>query len=97
MDPPHCQRSPNARAKSELGRSALETDAIERQIVQLGVALLVDVTKRSRTVEDGGFLSKNFGVRDEICPFDGVQLLEVLQQHNPSVLILLPDNLTKRK
>ncbi len=72
------KRGPDTRAQREFGCSALETDEVERQIINLRLALLV-VRERVHTVEHGRFFSEDLGVLDEVLPFDRVKLFEVFQ------------------
>ena len=68
-------------SKGKFGRGALETDEVEREIVDLGLTFLL-VGEGVDTVEHGGHFHENLGIFDEILPLGGVQLLEVLQGRN---------------
>ena len=68
-------------SKGKFGRGALETDEVEREIVDLGLTFLL-VGEGVDTVEHGGHFHENLGILDEILPLGGVQLLEVLQGRN---------------
>ena len=68
-------------SKGKFGRGALETDEVEREIVDLGLTFLL-VGEGVDTVEHGGYFHENLGILDEILPLGGVQLLEVLQGRN---------------
>ena len=70
---------------------ALETDEVEGQIVSFGLALLI-MGKRIDAVEHGRFLCKNHCIFDKVLPFDGMQLLEVLEKCHASVLVGFIDN-----
>lgn len=89
------QRGPNSCTKSELGGGALETYAIEWQIVHLGLTFLVS-SEGTETIKDGGLLCEDLCIFHKVLPFDRVKLLEVFQKRDACVLILLANNLSKR-
>lgn len=80
------QRRPDPRPERVLGGGRLESDGVERDVVGLLVALLVQV---------GRFLGENLGVADKVVPLDGVELLEVLEEGDAGVLVLLADDLSE--
>jgi hypothetical protein len=84
------QTRPDAGAEGVLGRGALEADAVERQVVHLLLVVerVLPVVLR--------LLGEDLGVLDEVVPFEWVELLQVLEQRHPTV-VLLADDLAQRK
>ena len=74
----------------------LETDGIEGKVIGIGLASLIS-GKGVGTVELGRLLSEDLGVLDEFLPLKRVQVLEVFQKRNASVLILLTNDLSERQ
>ena len=89
------KRSPDTRAERELRCGGLEPDAVERQVVRLGLALLVHA-EGVRAVVHLRLLGQDLGVLHEVVPFHGVQLLEVLEQRHTRVLVLLANDFPER-
>lgn len=90
------QGSPDTSSEGVLGSGRLETDAVERQIVNLallGVLVILLVV----AVELRGLISQNLGILDEAVPFVRVKLLEVFQHGNTRVRLVLTNDLTKRE
>jgi len=71
------ERGPDTCSEGKFGGGTLETDEIEREIVDFGLTLLV-VGKGVDAIEHGRFFREDLGILDEILPLDRVQLLEVL-------------------
>jgi len=88
------ERCPDTCSEGEFGCSTLETDKVERQIVDLGLTFLV-VSEGVDTVEHGGLFREDLGILDEILPLDRVQLLEVFQERNAGVLIFFANDLSE--
>jgi len=88
------KRGPDTCSKGKFGCGALETDKVERQIVDLGLTFLV-VGEGVDTVEHGGLFREDLGILDEILPLDRVQLLEVFQERNTGVLIFFTNDLSE--
>ena len=90
------QGSPDTGTESVLGRSRLETDAVEGKVVHALVARFL--VHALRAIERHGLrlLREDLGVLDEVVPLDRVQLLQVLKQGDTGVLVLLLDDLAKR-
>jgi len=87
---------PNTCSKGELRGSALETQEVEWKLIGLRLTLLV-IGKGIDAVEHGRLLSKDHRVLDKVLPFDGVQLLEILQEGEADVLVLLTNDFTKER
>jgi hypothetical protein len=46
-------------------------------------------------VEHSRFFSQDFGVLDEILPFDRVKLLEIFEKSDPRIVVLLTNDLSE--
>ena len=90
------KRCPDTCSEGEFGCGALETDEIEREIVDLGLTFLV-VGKGVDTIEHGRLFHEDLGILDEILPLDRMQLFEVFQERNTGVLIFFTDNFSERQ
>ena len=88
------KRGPNPGAEREFWRGALETDAVEGKIVRLRDLF---VPKRSRPIVHRRFFCKDFRVLDKVVPLDRVQLLQVLKERDPGVLVLLANDFSQRQ
>lgn len=62
-------------------------------IFSLGT-LLVDET--GWPIRDGRLFCRDFRVRDEVAPFEGVELLDIIEKHNPGVSALLANDSSQR-
>jgi hypothetical protein len=67
---------------------------VEYSVVSFGAAFLV-VGEGIDAVEHGRLISEDLGVLDEVLPLNGVQLLEVFEERDASVLIRFTDNLSE--
>ena len=88
--------SPDTSAKGVLRSGRLETNAVERKIVNLalsGILLALLVV----TVELRCLIGENLGVLDEAVPLMRMQLFEVLKESDTGVWLILANNFTERQ
>ena len=91
------ERCPNTSAESILRSGGFEADAVEGKVVDFTLDSILFVFIECGTIESGSFFGEDFGVFDETIPFDGVQLLEVLEEGNTGQLIFFTDDFTERQ
>jgi hypothetical protein len=88
------ERGPNTSSESVFRSGRLETNAVERKIVDLalsGILLILLVI----SVELRGLVRENLGVLDKAVPLVRVKLLEVLEECNTRVWLIFANNLAE--
>jgi hypothetical protein len=86
------KRGPDTCAQGVLGSGRLETNTVERKVINLALGgILLGLFP----VELRSLIGENLGVLDEAIPLVRVQLLEVFQESDTRVRLIFTDDLTK--